>query len=187
MNTMRYLVILALLVPTTTFANTVDFNVRDNALWGRYSTIVSEQGFGQLEADGTAYFGNRGRRTIGAGLHVVDNAYTAETPVYVGLGGRLLWVDGGPHSGTVLALGGHGRFTLPDADRVSIGGHLYFAPDVLSFGQSSGYFEFAARGEYQVLQSSWVYLGYRRARANFSGVNARTIDTGLHLGMRINL
>lgn len=182
---MRLVALLVLLLPASVFAQALDFNVRDDAAWARYSTIVDERDFGQIELDGTIYFADNGRRSAGVGLHIVDNAFTAETPVYVGLGGRLLWVDSGPFSGAVLALGGHGRYTLPAADRMSLGAHLYFAPDVLSFGRADGYFEVAARGEYQVLQSSWVYLGYRRARAGYNGVASRTIDSGLHLGMRI--
>lgn len=182
---MRFVILIALLLPVTVSAQTLDFNIRDDAAWVRYAKLVDERSFGQIELDGTAYFADNGRRSAGVGLHIVDNAYTAETPVYVGLGGRLLWVDSGPLSGGVLALGGHGRYTLPAADRVSVGGHLYFAPDILSFGRADGYFEFAARGEYQVLQSSWVYLGYRRARVGYSGFATRTIDSGLHLGMRI--
>lgn len=181
---MRHLAILILLAPTVVSAQTFDFNVRDSAAWARYSSLVSEQSFGQLEADGTLFIADGSRRALGAGLHVVDNAYTAETPVYVGLGGRLLWVDAGPADGAVLALGGHGRYTLPDADRVSIGGHLYFAPSILSFAGATRYLEFGLRGEYHLLESSWVYLGYRRTRAGFDTLRTRTFDNGVHLGLR---
>lgn len=182
---MRSVILLALLLPASALAQALDFNVRDDAAWVRYSKLVDERSFGQVELDATAYIADNGRRSAGVGLHIVDNAYTAETPVYVGLGGRLLWVDGGPANGPVFALGGHGRYTLPAADRVSVGAHLYFAPDVLSFGDTDGYFEFAVRGEYHVLQSSWIYLGYRRARVGFTDIASRTIDSGLHLGIRI--
>lgn len=186
---MRVVLIVALAIaaaPATAFAQALDVNVRDSALWARYSSIVSEQRFGQLDADGTVFFGENSRRAIGAGLHVVDNAYTHETPVYVGLGARLLWVDGGVGSGTVLAFGGHGRMTLPDADRISLGGYAYAAPDITAFGRANGYYEIAARGEYHLLESAWLYLGYRYMRAKFKRVPTLTMDSGIHLGMRFS-
>lgn len=166
--------------PTRSF----DLNLRDNSVFARISGVMGEQRLGKVEADFGALFNGGDRRVIGGGLHIVDNAGSAERPVQLGLGGRLLWMDSGVEDGVVLAVGGHMRMTLDQADRVSVGAQLYFAPSILAFNQADGYLEGGVRVEYQALQRAWVYLGYRRIRGGFEAVPDRTIDSGVHLGMR---
>lgn len=161
-----------------------DLNLRDDSVSARFSGIVGEQRLGKVEADFGVLFNSGDRRVAGGGLHIVDNAGSAERPVELGLGGRLLWMDSGVADGAVLAVGGHVRTTLDQADRVSVGANLHFAPSILAFGGADGYLEVGVRGEYQALQRAWVYLGYRRIRGEFEAAPDRTLDSGVHLGMR---
>jgi hypothetical protein len=162
----------------------LDFNLRDDSASARITGIVGEQRLGKVEADFSVLFNSGDRRVGGAGLHIVDNAGSAERPVMLGLGGRLLWIDSGAADGFVLAVGGHVRTTLDQADRVSIGAHLHYAPSITSFNSVDGYLEGGVRAEYQALQRAWVYLGYRRIRGKFETAPDRTLDSGVHLGMR---
>lgn len=188
MNIKELLVILALSLPAAAMAaGSLDLNVRDDSIQARYSTVVGEQALGNLEADFGVLFNDDSKRVLGAGLHVADYAGGEELPVYAGVGGRLLWVDGDVDSGVVLALGGFGRVTLPGADRISLGANAHFAPGITAFGGARRYLELGARGEYHLLERAWLYLGYRRVRAGFDRVTTRTIDSGLHVGMRFEL
>lgn len=170
--------------PTTSFAQEFRMDVRDNAFGARYGMLLDLSETGQYEVSGTALVGNNDRKALGVGFHAVDNAYTVDTPVFVGLGGRLLWVDGGIESGTVLAFGANGRMAIPDMDRFAVTAHAYFAPSITSFGDADSFFEVAMRGEYQVLENAWVYAGYRRTDADFEGTPSIALDSGVHLGMR---
>ena len=174
-------------------------DVRDNAFGARYGTLIDLSEEGQYEVSGNVLVGKADRKTLGVGFHAVDNAYTVETPVYVGLGGRLLWVDSGFESGTVLAFGANGRMAvpdmaggfmsvprmvMPDMERFGVSAHAYFAPSITSFGGADSFYEIALRGEYQVLENAWIYAGYRRSDADFEGASSIPIDSGIHLGMR---
>lgn len=185
---MKTLLLLALSVtllsPGAAFAQEFRLDVRDNAFGARYGTLVDLSETTQYEVSGSALIGNSDRKALGVGFHIVDNAYTVETPVFVGLGGRLLWVDGGIESGTVLAFGANGRMAIPDMDRFAVTAHAYFAPKITAFGGAESFYEIAMRGEYQVLENGWVYAGYRRSDVDFEGTPSIAIDSGIHLGMR---
>lgn len=184
MKIRHLLFILLCATPVASFAQEFRMDVRDNAFGARYGTLLELSETGQYELSGSALIGNNSRKALGVGFHAVDNAYTVETPVFVGLGGRLLWVDGGVESGTVLAFGVNGRMAIPDMDRFAVTAHAYFAPGITSFGGADSFFEVAMRGEYQVLENAWIYAGYRRSDADFAGTPSIAIDSGVHLGMR---
>lgn len=182
MSVSRFVVIAAVcLLPAAGQAQEFRMDVRDSAFSARYGSLFSTDR-GQFEIDGSALVGNDSRKAVGVGFHAVDNAYTVETPVFVGLGTRLLWLDSRAGSGMALALGGHGRMLVPDMDRLAVSGHAYFAPGITSFSGADGFFEIAVRGEYQVLENAWLYAGYRRADADFGP--SVTLDNGIHAGMR---
>jgi hypothetical protein len=184
MNIRRLLCVVLCVAPAVASAQEFRMDVRDNAFGARYGTLLDLSETGQYELSGSALIGNDSRKALGIGFHAVDNAYTVETPVFVGLGGRLLWVDGGIESGTVLAFGANGRMAIPDLDRFAVTAHAYFAPGITSFGGADSFFEVAMRGEYQVLENAWVYAGYRRSDADFAGTPSIALDSGVHLGMR---
>ncbi|MEX0900539.1 MAG: YfaZ family outer membrane protein [Gammaproteobacteria bacterium] len=184
MKIRQFVVIVFCAAPAVVSAQEFRMDVRDNAFGARYGTLLDLSETGQYEVSGSALIGNSDRKALGVGFHAVDNAYTVETPVFVGLGGRLLWVDGGLESGTVLAFGANGRVAMPDMDRFAVTAHAYFAPSITSFGRADRFFEIAMRGEYQVLESAWVYAGYRRSDADFEGTPSIALDSGIHLGMR---
>ena len=184
MKTISMIVVLLCAAPATAFGQEFRMDVRDNAFGARYGTLIDLSEEGQYEVSGNVLVGKADRKTLGVGFHAVDNAYTVETPVYVGLGGRLLWVDSGFESGTVLAFGANGRMAVPDMERFGVSAHAYFAPSITSFGGADSFYEIALRGEYQVLENAWIYAGYRRSDADFEGASSIPIDSGIHLGMR---
>jgi hypothetical protein len=124
----------------------------------------------------------------GGGLHVTGDATGGRDPVRAGLGGRLLWADssvGGEDDGIALPIGGFVTYTIPQYNRFVVGGSVYYAPDVLSFGDMTKYQEFNAWGGYSVLRQGQVYLGVRSIKADFKRSPSVTFDTGLHFGLRL--
>jgi hypothetical protein len=93
--------------------------------------------------------------------------------------------DPSTFDGTVLAVGGFARYTLPNANRYNVGGYGYFAPDVTSFGDQTEYYELGVRLGYSVLRDGDVYLGLRRIQAKYEGFGKFTFDSGLHAGFEI--
>ncbi len=124
------------------------------------------------------------------GLHLVDFAASGPAAPEVGIGGKLFYVDGetlpSSSSGGALGLGGFFRYQLPQADRFGIRGHVYFAPDVVAFGDLQRYMEFGVGISYDVLRDADIYVGVRYVNAEFENQPDLTIDTGLHIGLRLN-
>lgn len=124
------------------------------------------------------------------GLHLVDFAASGPSAPEVGIGGKLFYIDADttPSSsqGGALGLGGFFRYNFPQADRFGIVGSLYFAPDVVAFGDSDGYLEASVGLSYDVLRDADIYLGARYVKAKFENLPDLAMDTGLHLGIRLN-
>ena len=124
---------------------------------------------------------------IHGSFHLVDAASGSGTALQAGLGVRLVHTRTDPSTfdGTVLAVGGFARYTLPNANRYNVGGYGYFAPDVTSFGDQTEYYELGVRLGYSVLRDGDVYLGLRRIQAKYEGFGKFTFDSGLHAGFEI--
>ena len=165
-------------------ANGLDLNVNNDAVRLTADFDLSNN----LVVDGSWLHHQDRGNVLGAGLHLTGAATGGSNPVHAGLGGRLLWVDsdvGNRDDGQVLAIGGFVTYTLPDYNRFVVGGSLYYAPDVLSFGDATRYTEYNAWAGYSVLRQGQVYLGVRGVSADFKRSDSVTIDTGLHLGLRL--
>ena len=124
------------------------------------------------------------------GLLVTGDAGAEKANVTAGLGGRITLLDfrptGGPFNGGALALGGQVEARLPAFNRIGVLGYVYGAPKASAFGDLTGYLEYAIDGDYQVLRNASIYGGYRELRMNVTNHGSVVVDTGLHLGLRLN-
>ena len=176
------------LVAAPAFAQTtgkaLDLNLNNDAVRLGFSWRLGEPNY--LAGLGWLYNQDKGD-VIHASFHLVDAASGSGTALQAGLGVRLVHTrtDPGVFDGTALALGGFVRYTLPRADRFSIGGYGYYAPDVTSFGDQTEYYELGVRVGYSVLRAGDVYLGLRRIEADYNGAGGFTFDSGLHAGFEL--
>lgn len=131
------------------------------------------------------YLHNQDRGDIvHAGFHLVDAAANSGTPLTAGLGMRLVYTntDTVDFDGISLALGGFFRYTLPNANRFNIGGAVYYAPDVVSFGDQSEYYEVGLRFGYNVIRDADVYIGIREIKAEYDDAGRFEFDSAVHVG-----
>ncbi len=170
-------------VPTAQ-ADGLDLNLNDDAARLTYRRPLESR---PVEIDGSWLHHQDNGDVASIGLHLSGNSGTAQNPVNAGIGGRLYFVDADRvgADGGALAVGGFVRWKLPQANRVGIGGHLYFAPDVIAFGDAEQYFEAAVYASYEILREAEVYVGLRNVKADFDDAPEVTFDTGLHLGLRL--
>jgi hypothetical protein len=165
-------------------ANGLDLNINDKAVRITVNFDLSNN----IVTDGSWLHHQDKGNVLGAGLHVTGAATGGRDPIRAGLGGRLLWMDSdvaGRDSGAVLPIGGFVQYTVPDYNRFSLGGSLYYAPDVLAFDDASKYLEYNAWAAYSILRQGQVYLGARRVRGEFKNSPSVTFDSGLHFGLRL--
>jgi hypothetical protein len=120
---------MVIFLPFGASAAELDFNLSDEAALVRYSAGTTDGGaqveYRFLYHEDSVYIPS-------IGMHVVDNAGTERKPVQLGLGGRLLYVDTAGPSGTAIAIGAFGRFSIPGADRFAVTGNIHIAPSVIA-------------------------------------------------------
>ena len=116
----------------------------------------------------------------------MDDAAT-NVPVTAGLGGQLIYLSPDDFSDdeAALALGGFVRYVFPNANRFSVQGRAYYAPDVLAFGDLEEVLEVEARISYNVLRDADLYLGARYIRAEADNGPEVTLDNGLMVGVQL--
>lgn len=110
--------------------------------------------------------------TIGVGAKAV--ASTLKTPLT-------------RNTASAIALGAQVRYELPVERRVAFAGEVYYAPEIITYGDAKHYEQFGARAEFSVSPQVQVYAGYRKAWFTLknTGVNAVLIN-GPHLGLQLS-
>ena len=182
----RYCLLAALFAcaPLAHSANGIDLNVNNKAARVTVDFDLSNN----LQVDANLYHHQDKGNVFGAGLHLTGAATGGRDPLRAGLGGRLLRIDSkvaGRDDGTALPLGGFVNYRLPDYNRFVVGGSIYYAPDVLAFGDVTRYWEYNAWAGYSVLRDGQIYLGLRGIRASFDASPNVTFDSGVHFGLRL--
>ena len=160
----------------------LDINLNDDAVRLGFGW---PPGGGNYRAD-VGYLHNQDRGDIvHGGFHLVDAAANSGTPLTAGLGLRLVYTntDTVDFDGTSLALGGFFRYAPPNANRFNFGGAVYYAPDVVSFGDQSEYYEISLRAGYNVIRDADVYIGIREIKAEYDGAGRFEFDSSVHLGL----
>jgi len=112
------------------------------------------------------------------------------------LGARDVWMfehqgtyymhyDAGPsQDSSNLSLGGFVQYQFPRLDRLGVGANLFYAPSVLSFGDSDDFYEVGTWVGYQIIRDAEVYLGWRRIGSDLDQGGDTVVDTGIHIGLR---
>lgn len=166
-------------------ADSLDFNLHSDALRATYTMNMGERG---LSADfGLLYSEDKKRLDdimVHAGLHVSGENWSESGTFDIRIGGRLIHTSPGSSDFVALAPGGQVRFT--PIHRVGFGGHLYYAPKIVSFRDADAYREYGVSVDYQILPQAFVYLGYRYIDLDVkNGPNRVELDDNFHVGFRM--
>lgn len=163
-------------------AATIDVNINNETIRAEYDAPLPQNRLNL--AVGTLYHEeNDGHAFVThAGLHTQEDTASYS----VGVGGRAYWVTGsGSTNGLALGLGAQGSISFEQLQQVRFGGHLYFAPQVISFGDVDGMTDLALRAYYQALKDVDVYLGWRKLSVDVGG-SSDDLDSSLNLGFVMN-
>ncbi len=173
-----------LLGATATRAGSLEINLNEDAArigygWSLFDDQMSAD-LGWLRQQDDGDVGHVGFHRVGE-TSVARGNYS----VRAGLGGRVVYVDANPVDGYVLGLGGFVRMQMPFHERLGLGAHVYFGPEVLSEGELEKYREVGLRATYQILEGADVYLGYRYIKADFEQSPSVTLDEDAHIGLSL--
>lgn len=118
------------------------------------------------------------------GLHVVD-VREPNSPLYLGLGGRLFGYVTDDSDGGALGLGGFFRYNIPKTKGVSLAGYVYYAPSVVSFGDTESLVDTDIRIQYALLPTARIYMGYRLSQVEIKQTNKdEKLEQGIHFGLK---
>lgn len=163
----------------------LDLSVSGDSVRAAYDTELTLSGLNfTLSGMHNTDYGN----VFGIGLGLRANANPGRSPVTVWIGFKGLWLDPDYRrvdSGTALALGGSIKYVLPQFNRLSFGGRVFWAPSVVSFGNTDHYLGAAVRAGYRVLPNATVYVGYRRVAAAYEHTDELIMDEGLNVGFAL--
>ena len=119
--------------------------------------------------------------TVSAGLVLKQ---TLNNDITASVGGKALFQqhDTLP-DGMAMAVGGSVRITPAANKNIALTGSLFFAPNVLSFGDMDNYQEIEIRGEYQFSPQLVAYAGYRNNSADYNVNGAKDKNRELYDGV----
>jgi len=121
---------------------------------------------------------------VSLGINAVD-VRTQNSPMRIGVGGKIYGYSTDDEDGGALAIGGFARYTFPELGGLGIAGHAYYAPSVLSFDDTEHLVDLGVRVEYKLLPTAVVYLGYRFFEATEENQDLEIANAG-NFGLRIN-
>ncbi len=182
------LISLSLLSAGSALAGTLDLYVNNNSVGGQ----LSGQPFERPEVSffGGFYYHQDDGHLLNAGFFLsdpVENERDYRPWAKVGLKAVVFESDerNGNSSGSAIAPGAMLTFFVPNVQNLYVDFIGFYAPQVLAFGDSDGYWEASARLTYQLMSTADIYVGYQHIE--FSRENRRrnsniTLDDSLNVG-----
>ncbi|ETI57897.1 YfaZ family outer membrane protein [Marinomonas profundimaris] len=126
--------------------------------------------------------------TAHVGLSVEDS--DSSGPLQVGIGVRLYAIDADLEKeddvSMGLSLGGWYRYTIPEANRVSIYGSLYYSPEVLSFTNLNHMYTYEFRAEYMTMKNARAYIRYGKTVIIYDDKSRKEVNKGLSVGATVD-
>lgn len=181
---MRVLLFLAGLLWGSATALADEFNLSFNAdsVRAEYARPLSSR---PLQWDlGWLHHTDNGDAIHGS-LNVVGKLKEGSAPISGGVGLRLAYTNGDAsnQTGYGLGLGGFAKYVFPRYDRLSLRGHAYYAPEVLSGNDMEEYQDYALQLAYNVLREADAYVGLRYVSADYEEASSANYSTWAHIGM----
>lgn len=165
-------------------AASVDFNLSNNSAQARFATVIGGTTVGRTETSVGFLYNDDEKYVVDFGLLVIDVAGSKTPGLEIGVGPRLYYGDGDNGNAVAIGLGGQLRYKFPRLPRINFGLDGFYAPDIVSFADSSYLYEVGARVGYEILPTADVYFGYRRIHADFDK-GAETLDEAMMLGLKL--
>lgn len=141
---------------------------------------------------------------VGTGAHItVGGAYTETNEYYLSVG--LNGIDTTNQSTEILggvgvkgyiwntidtyfsaAVGGFVRYTPDYMNGMGLEANLYYSPDIISFMGAESFQEVLLRINYKIMPQARLFIGYHDLSGTIGAGARQRIDSGYHLGFRMN-
>ncbi|MES1992154.1 MAG: YfaZ family outer membrane protein [Pseudomonadota bacterium] len=187
MRSMSLAAVFAVCVPFAALSHTVDLSVSDDAFRLAYEGDVAPAAGGTLRADVGALHNSDEGDLIHLGLKVRGDAGGNTVGVEGALGATLYGasLDSPNKDVSALAFTGELYVTPQELNRARLALTASYAPEVLTFGDGKSLLDTAARLEYEVLNETRVYVGYRLSRVKLDQAGDQDLEQGAQIGLNV--
>jgi hypothetical protein len=170
--------LLGLVATSSTRADGLDIFLNNDTVSVDYLTNYrgSDINFGYLYSTSGDWAGN-------IGLLVLGREYGADSKMEGGLGAKMFVTSVGSESIVAASIGGQVTY-FPRSSRFGLGGYLYFAPDIVTFG-GKGLMQYGVRAEFQMVETASAFIGLHKIEVENDASVKRSIDDGLHVGINL--
>lgn len=162
------------------WADSLDLNLHDKAMRVIYSKGLANRG---LEGEVGVLFDEDDNYLANVGVKVAGENWSDSGTFDITMGVRAVYADMTNIDAAAVGIGGGVRFS--PIHRLGIGGHIYYAPSILSFSDAESYSETGLRVDYQLLAQGFVYIGYRKVEIELENSVEVDLDDEGHVGMKI--
>jgi len=175
-------------VTSIAVADTLDIGLSNSTAQFRYGVPGSVAGKSELYAE--LMYNDVNNIMGGVGL-LVANDETKAPGLTIGIGGKAVAATikdlPSRKNTSAIALGAQVRYELPAERRVAFAGEIYYAPEIISFGDAKHYQQYGVRAEFSISPQMQVYAGYRKTlfRMKSTGLDGVLINGPL-LGMQLS-
>ncbi len=170
-------------------ADALDINLSNDVAQFQYIAPMGDVGQGKSEGHAGFLYNNKDNLLVDAGV-LVSNEGDSPAFASIGIGIKGVAAKIEKNDSAALALGGQIRITPADDRKFAIVARVYFAPDIVTFGDAEKYIETVVRAEYNIMQNASAYVGYRKVTFDVVlpppfPVTEVDLDEGIHVGVRI--
>jgi hypothetical protein len=187
----KALLITILFIPANAvFAGAIDFRVGGNMAELSYLSQVSSFGYGGADI-GFGALVNEDNDVVANGSILVSGSNAGDVKaLHFGVGAKAyLGTLDGPSGnlnadGGAIAIGARVRYVFSSSMPVAILAEGYYAPDVTSFSDYDGLYEYRFAVEMEVTPSARAYVGYRKLEISLNNSHDYEVDDEAHVGVR---
>ncbi|AEF54762.1 YfaZ family outer membrane protein [Marinomonas posidonica] len=175
-----------LLGSTIAGASTAGVNLTNETVQGNVNLDMGSFGIGA----GLSHDKDESTSTGYLGLSVQDSE-GGGGPLEIGIGVRLYAIDAELENdddelSLALTLGGWYRYTLQQANRISLYGSVYYSPEVLSFTNLNHMYTYDFRLEYMTMRNARAYLKYGNTVIVYENGSRKETNKGVSIGATVD-
>lgn len=201
MRTRVFLITIALMSSTSTYADTLDIGLGSDNLLMQYGVDAGSADYGRTVLGGGLLYATDDDKNdhlvLNLDMHLVDETGSKSPGLEAGVGPRLYFGtseyselgESENQSFLAFAVGGLVIYRFQDLNRLLLNAHLYYAPNITSLLDAEDFMDFNVSAGYEVVPSATVYLGYSLVKARFITSNdqtdSREINNNFHLGLHM--
>jgi len=174
---------LLVMASSSVFAQTIQAELSNSSARFNYATSVWGKQYGRAEVGGGLLHNDDGNNVLNLDLNVYNDSY--ESPLELGVGGRIYYVDLDHNNVMALALGVRFNYAPQALHGFGIGAHYYYAPKIVTGLDGDHVSEYGIHVGYQVIPQANVYLGYRKIRTDLKDGPTVNADKGGFVGVRV--